>query len=140
MGFVQAPLYQIHVQSGLVTGYFTVGARSGFPIDGVDFIMGNDIAVTKALIKFFTTYGLPKTVQTDQGTNFLSRIFKQTLQSLGISHSVSSAYHPESQGALEHVPSRTSVLEHDINVGDAAPIKQHSYRCPLAKRETMKRE
>ena len=58
-------------------------------------------AVTKALIKFFTTYGLPKTVQTDQGINFLSRIFKQTLQSLGISHSVSSAYHPESQGALE---------------------------------------
>ncbi|CAI5677731.1 unnamed protein product [Oreochromis niloticus] len=57
--------------------------------------------VTKALIKFFTTFGLPKTVQTDQGTNFLSRAFKQTLASLGISHSVASAYHPESQGALE---------------------------------------
>ena len=58
-------------------------------------------AITKALTKFFTTFGLPKTVQTDQGTNFLSRTFKQTLQSLGVSHSVSSAYHPESQGALE---------------------------------------
>ncbi|CAI5669654.1 unnamed protein product [Oreochromis niloticus] len=57
--------------------------------------------ITKALIKFFTTFGLPKTVQTDQGTNFLSRAFKQTLISLGISHSVSSAYHPESQGTLE---------------------------------------
>lgn len=57
--------------------------------------------ITKALIKFFTTFGLPKTVQTDQGTNFLSRAFKQTLASLGVSHSVSSAYHPESQGALE---------------------------------------
>ncbi|XP_035864283.1 uncharacterized protein LOC118496498 [Sander lucioperca] len=44
MGFVPAPLYQIHVQSCLVTGFFTVGARSGFPVDGVDFIMGNDIA------------------------------------------------------------------------------------------------
>ena len=40
-------------------------------------------------------------MQTDQGTNFLSKIFRQTLQSLGVSHSVSSAYHPESQGALE---------------------------------------
>lgn len=57
--------------------------------------------ITKAPIKFFTTFGLPKTVQTDQGTNFLSRAFKQTLASLGVSHSVSSAYHPESQGALE---------------------------------------
>ena len=56
--------------------------------------------ITKALIKFFTTFGLPKTVQTDQGTNFLSRDFKRTLQSLGVSHSVSNVYHPESQGAL----------------------------------------
>ncbi len=31
----------------------------------------------------------------------MSRAFKQSLQSLGVSHSVSSAYHPESQGALE---------------------------------------
>lgn len=46
------------------------------------------------------TFGLPKIVQTDQGTNFLSKIFKQTLQSSGVSHSVSTAYHPESQGAL----------------------------------------
>lgn len=41
-------------------------------------------------------------MQTDQGTNFLSKVFKQTLSSFSVSHSVSSAYHPESQGALEH--------------------------------------
>ena len=58
-------------------------------------------AVTKAMIKFFTTFGLPRIVQTDQGTNFLSKAFKDTLQRLGVSHSVSTAYHPESQGALE---------------------------------------
>lgn len=54
-----------------------------------------------AITKLFTTFGLPKVVQTDQGTNFLSKIFRQTLKALGISHSVSSAYHPESQGAIE---------------------------------------
>ena len=57
--------------------------------------------VSKALIKFFTTFGLPKVVQSDQGTNFLSKLFKQVLKSLSITHRVSSAYHPESQGALE---------------------------------------
>ena len=31
-------------------------------------------SVVKALIKFFSTFGLPKIVQTDQGTNFLSGI------------------------------------------------------------------
>ena len=44
MGFVPAPLHQIHVKSGIVTGFFTVGVRSCFPINGVDLIMGNDLA------------------------------------------------------------------------------------------------
>lgn len=41
---------------------------------------------------------------------------------------------------LGDVPSRTTVLAHDIEVGDARPIKQHAYRSPIAKREAMKRE
>lgn len=57
--------------------------------------------IIKALVKFFSTFGLPKIIQSDQGTNFLSRLFKQVLESLAISHQVSSAYHPQSQGALE---------------------------------------
>ena len=58
-------------------------------------------AITWALTKFFTMFGLPRVVQMDQGTNFLSKSFKQTLHALGITHSVSSAYHPQSQEALE---------------------------------------
>ncbi|KAI5086472.1 hypothetical protein C0J45_23996, partial [Silurus meridionalis] len=57
--------------------------------------------IIKALVKFFTTFSLPKIVQSDQGTNFLSKLFRQVLQSLGITHRVSSSYHPESQGCLE---------------------------------------
>uniref|UniRef100_A0A669DG53 Gypsy retrotransposon integrase-like protein 1 n=1 Tax=Oreochromis niloticus TaxID=8128 RepID=A0A669DG53_ORENI len=57
--------------------------------------------VIKALLKFFSTFGLPRVVQTDQGSNFQSKLFKQTLQSLGIKHIPSSPYHPQSQGALE---------------------------------------
>ena len=43
-------------------------------------------AVTKALIKFFTTFGLPKVLQLDQGSNFMSRL----LRNLSIQHQVSS--------------------------------------------------
>lgn len=38
------------------------------------------------------------------------------------------------------VPFRNNVLEHDIEVGSAAPIKQHACRCPVEKRQVMKRE
>ena len=57
--------------------------------------------IVKALTKFFTFVGLPKTIQSDQGTNFVSKIFQQVAYQLNINHVVSSAYHPESQGALE---------------------------------------
>ena len=54
-----------------------------------------------ALVKFFTFVGLPKSVQSDQGSNFMSGIIQQVMCQLGIKQYRSSAYHPESQGALE---------------------------------------
>ena len=58
-------------------------------------------AVVKALLTFFSTFGLPRVIQTDQGSNFKSGLFRQVLKSLSVHHIVSSAYHPRSQGALE---------------------------------------
>ena len=57
--------------------------------------------IVKALIKFFTLVGLLKSIQSDQGSNFISGIFQQVMYELGIKQLTSSAYHPESQGALE---------------------------------------
>ena len=57
--------------------------------------------IVKALVKFFTFVGLPKSVQSDQGSNFMSGVFQQVMYELGITQYKSSAYHPQSQGALE---------------------------------------
>ena len=57
--------------------------------------------IVKALTKFFTLVGLPKSIQSDQGSNFTSGLFQQVMYELGIEQYTSSAYHPESQGALE---------------------------------------
>lgn len=40
---VPAPLHNVHIQSRLITGFFPLAVRSCFPIEGVDFIKGNDI-------------------------------------------------------------------------------------------------
>ena len=54
--------------------------------------------IVKALVRFFTFVGLPKSVQSDQGSNFMSEIFQHEL---GITQYKSSPYHHERQGALE---------------------------------------
>lgn len=66
--------------------------------------------VIKALTRFFSTFGLPREVRTDRGTNFKSRLFAQVPKTLGIKHRVSSAYHPQTQGALERFQTVKSML------------------------------
>uniref|UniRef100_A0A669CBL6 Gypsy retrotransposon integrase-like protein 1 n=1 Tax=Oreochromis niloticus TaxID=8128 RepID=A0A669CBL6_ORENI len=67
-------------------------------------------AVIKALIRFFSVFGLPKIIQTDQGTNFMSRVFAQVVDELHAKHVTSSPYHPESQGALERFHQTLKVM------------------------------
>ena len=58
-------------------------------------------SVVKALTQFISIFGIPKIVQSDQGSNFSSKLFAQVLKQLNIKHSQASAYHAQSQGALE---------------------------------------
>ena len=57
--------------------------------------------IVKALTKFFTLVGVPKSIQSDQGSNFTSGLFQEVMYELGIEQYTSCACHPEFQGALE---------------------------------------
>lgn len=58
-------------------------------------------AIVKAMTQFISVFGIPRVIQSDQGSNFTSHMFKEVLQQLGVKQNQSSAYHPQSQGALE---------------------------------------
>ena len=47
------------------------------------------------------TYGTPSIVQTDQGANFVSEVFKNTCKLSKMKKNQSAAFHPESQGSTE---------------------------------------
>ena len=57
--------------------------------------------VANKLIHMFTTFGIPKDIQSDRGTNFTSDLFRDVMKELGIKQTLSTTYHPQSQGALE---------------------------------------
>ena len=67
-------------------------------------------AISKALIKFFMLFGLPREIQSDQDSNFTSGLFQQVVYELGAKQILSSAYHPESQGALERFHSTLKTM------------------------------
>ena len=57
--------------------------------------------IVQAILKLFTHFGIPKVIQHDQGSNFTSKLFSDVMKGLGVSQYCSTAYHPESQGAIE---------------------------------------
>lgn len=58
-------------------------------------------AVVRALSQFISIFGIPKTIQSDQWSIFCSHLFAQVLKQLHVKHNQASAYHAQSQGALE---------------------------------------
>ena len=42
-GYVPVPLRRVVLKSGLVSGVVTVGVVPSLPIDGIDFLLGNDL-------------------------------------------------------------------------------------------------
>ena len=83
--------------------------------------------VVKVLLGFFSKFGLPKEVQSDRGVNFTSKLFEDSMKEWGVSHIMSSAYHPQSQGALERyhhtlkVMLRSFCLDHQKDWDQAIP-------------------
>ena len=83
--------------------------------------------VVKVLIMFFSFVGLPASLQSDQASNFLLGVFQQVMHQLNIKQYKSSAYHPESQGALERFHQtmktilQTYCLENDKDWDEGVP-------------------
>ncbi len=57
--------------------------------------------VTKEFIQIFSTFRIPRVIQSYQGTHFTSQLFSRVLGCLSVKHKLSITYHPESQGALK---------------------------------------
>jgi hypothetical protein len=46
----------------------------------------------------------------------------------------------ENYSIFESEPGRTTVVQHQIRTGDAAPVRQKPYRIPYSRREMVKNE
>lgn len=61
----------------------------------------SDVIVREFTEKIVLQYGIPKSILTDQGANFLCDLLKGVAKLLGIKKLQTTAYHPETNGALE---------------------------------------
>lgn len=59
------------------------------------------ITVAKQLLVFCQHYGVPRRFHSDQGSEFMNNVLKQLIKFLGSKQTFNTAYHPQSNGALE---------------------------------------
>lgn len=70
--------------------------------DAIPMVDAESVTVATALAEqFISRFGCPKVIQTDQGSQFCSKLTEQLCKIFGIRHMTSTAWHPESLGALE---------------------------------------
>ncbi len=50
MSIVTVPLHRVYIKCDLVSGYVKVGVRSSLPVQGVDIILGNDLAGANVML------------------------------------------------------------------------------------------
>ena len=61
----------------------------------------NAKSIAKELVQMFTRVGIPRTLLTDQGTPFVSRIMKELCQLFNVQTLRTSVYHPQTDGLVE---------------------------------------
>ncbi|GFO02428.1 Pol polyprotein [Plakobranchus ocellatus] len=60
-----------------------------------------EVTASAAVREFFSRFGCPLQIFTDQGRNFESNLFKSVCESLNINKSRTTPYHPSSNGQVE---------------------------------------
>nr|GEZ61372.1 reverse transcriptase domain-containing protein [Tanacetum cinerariifolium] len=61
----------------------------------------NDARVVKFLKSLFSRFGTPKAIISDHGTHFCNDQFTRVMEKYGVTHRLSTTYHPQTSGQVE---------------------------------------
>ncbi|GJS88438.1 reverse transcriptase domain-containing protein [Tanacetum coccineum] len=95
--------------------------------------------VCKFLKSLFARFGAPRTIISDRGTHFCNDQFAKVMLKYGVTHRLSTAYHPQTSGQVETAV--VSGCDHRIIVqlNELNELRDHAYENSLIYKEKTKR-
>jgi transposase InsO family protein len=83
---------------------FTIIDHTSKQMEAVPLSDTSTAACAKALVfSWISRFGVPEMITSDRGAQFTSNIWSKLCETLHISHRQTTAYHPESKGAIERL-------------------------------------
>ncbi|CAF0856919.1 unnamed protein product [Brachionus calyciflorus] len=97
-------------------------------------IKSKEAKEAKQLFEYISLFGAPKSIQSDQGKEFLNKLIAELTKISGVEHRITSAYHPRTNGLVENFNKtlicciRKHAEENPIKWDDWLPFVLMAYR------------
>nr|GEV13161.1 reverse transcriptase domain-containing protein [Tanacetum cinerariifolium] len=79
-----------------------ISQKDDMPQNEIQALPTNDVrVVVKFLKSLFSRFGTPKVIISDRGTHFFNDQFAKVMSKYGVTHRLSTAYHPQTSGQVE---------------------------------------
>src|SRR3989338_4323417 len=115
---ISIDLGQISVTSQLGNNYFLVVIDICTRYILIRPIPSKSALVARSLVKIYSDFGIPKILQSDNGTEFVNQIMDELKNNCGFEQRTISSYYPQSNGAAENAVKQVKTLLKKMSNGD----------------------
>ncbi|GJS81920.1 reverse transcriptase domain-containing protein [Tanacetum coccineum] len=98
--------------------------------------------VCKFLKSLFARFGAPRAIISDRGTHFCNDQFAKVMQKYGVTHRLSTAYHPQTSGQVDIKSTLDPVITGDhrkVQLNELNELRDHAYENSLIYKAKTKR-
>ncbi|GJW58341.1 reverse transcriptase domain-containing protein [Tanacetum coccineum] len=97
--------------------------------------------VCKFLKSLFARFDAPRAIISDRGRHFCNDKFAKVMLKYGVTHRLSTAYHPQTSGQVEHANFDLETIgdHHKVQLNELNELRDHAYENSLIYKEKTKR-